>query len=244
MYKVLRELGKQKRVQNITSAQGWQHAVGLRHMSLELGFNPETGDLYYNPYKSDKFLHNLMYPLLRPIRVDKGNPVVVEVGIGGGYTLPFYYEPGRVVYGVDPEPDHGTLRKNMLEVKCPVENLILEQKLIEKSTLPDNHADYVISVLTLSCVRNVDVSLKAIKRILKPGGTYFFFENTVDKEAWLHRIYQNLSTPLNRLANKNMYLNRNMERHLARAQFSQLQTRFAESYSQVLLPICFGYAVK
>eukprot|EP01023_Acetabularia_acetabulum_P021397 TRINITY_DN21241_c0_g1_i2.p2 TRINITY_DN21241_c0_g1~~TRINITY_DN21241_c0_g1_i2.p2 ORF type:complete len:242 (+),score=29.15 TRINITY_DN21241_c0_g1_i2:612-1337(+) len=238
--RVVGRVGSSLATHNVNSLQG----VGLRCMSHELGFNPESGDLFYNPYTSDKFLYSLMYSLLRPIRVAKGDPLTVEVGIGGGFVLPLYYERGRKIHGVDPNPDHNYLRANLLRIKCPVEDIQLEIGQIEKSQLEDNYADFVVSVLTLSCVSNVDKSLEQIKRILKPGGMYFFMENTLEKEFLPYRIYQNLSTPWNRVANHNMRLNRDMERHLKRAGFAQLKTRLADCGTQPLMPMCYGYAVK
>ncbi|HEV7713399.1 MAG TPA: methyltransferase domain-containing protein [Asanoa sp.] len=99
---------------------------------------------------------------------------VVELGAGVGANLR-YLRPGSTLVAIEPNtPMHRRLRTAAARRGVHLE---LRDSLAERTDLPDQSADSVISSLVLCTVANPADVLAEIRRILRPGGTFRFVEH-------------------------------------------------------------------
>lgn len=90
---------------------------------------------------------------------------LVEIGSGLGYLLNFFKRDGWDVLGV--EPNVGMCKYAEIELGIKAIPTILE-----KAELPDESADAVLMMHVIEHVPDPLETLKAVYRILKPGGTF------------------------------------------------------------------------
>lgn len=104
---------------------------------------------------------------------------ILDVGCGTGQTAAYLaYTYGANVTGIDTDSTMVSkakrrMKKNSLPVK-------IIQGSIEKTSLPDDHFDFIISESVLSFV-NKPRALKEIFRLLKNGGRFIAIEQTINK---------------------------------------------------------------
>ena len=102
---------------------------------------------------------------------------VLDVGVGGGRNLPFFLQNGFEVYGIDPSAEAIANIKYLSSLLSPansLDNFIVSSA--EDMTFPPDFFDLVICSAVLHFARDhahFDAMLRAIWRVLKPGG-YFF----------------------------------------------------------------------
>ncbi|WP_382309483.1 class I SAM-dependent methyltransferase [Herbiconiux sp. UC225_62] len=110
-------------------------------------------------------------------RVFSGLPrEVVELGSGVGANLR-YLPVGGILVAIEPNRYmHGRLRTAARERGVLLD---LRERMAERTGLPDRSVDAVISSLVLCSVREPEVVLAEIQRILRPGGTFRFVEHVV-----------------------------------------------------------------
>ena len=114
---------------------------------------------------------------------------VVEIGPGTGVNLRFF--PKNIHWiGIEPNEEmFPYLDKEAKKQDIAVELLTGNA---ERTGLADNSVDYVISTIVLCSVENVEVTLKEVLRILKPGGKYIFLEHQADHPWTVRWIVQNI----------------------------------------------------
>jgi ubiquinone/menaquinone biosynthesis C-methylase UbiE len=114
---------------------------------------------------------------------------VVEIGPGVGANLPYLPAGGRLV-AIEPNRYmHARLRAEASRYGV---ELFLHERMAEKTGLPDQSVDSVISSLVLCSVREPEAVLAEIRRILRPGGTFRFVEHVVAKSGTPTRAAQRL----------------------------------------------------
>jgi len=115
---------------------------------------------------------------------------VLEIGVGPGVNFPLY-DSGRVhkVYAL--EPNKGMLRRadeQRRRTNLQVDFLDLPG---ERIPLPDASVDTVVSTFTLCTITGVTDALLGLRRVLKPGGKFIFFEHGLapdpDVQRWQKR---------------------------------------------------------
>ncbi|WP_426518251.1 class I SAM-dependent methyltransferase [Diaminobutyricibacter sp. McL0618] len=84
---------------------------------------------------------------------------------------------------------HGRLRAEASRYGLELD---LRERMAEKTGLPDQSVDSVISSLVLCSVKEPDAVLAEIRRILKPGGTFRFVEHVVAEDGTPTRASQRL----------------------------------------------------
>lgn len=126
--------------------------------------------------------------------IPKARGLVVEIGIGAGYNLPFY-DRDKVdrLIGVNPadgfcDPDRIAARADGLAVD------ILEESA-EALSLPTGIADTVVFTYTLCSIPDVKAALSEARRILKPDGHVLFCEHGRSTKASTGRLQERL-TPI------------------------------------------------
>ncbi|MCZ6644416.1 MAG: class I SAM-dependent methyltransferase [Gammaproteobacteria bacterium] len=115
---------------------------------------------------------------------------VLEIGIGSGLNLPHYSSAVTSVTGLDPAVELTTLaRKRAEAVSAPVEILEVSGEDIPAD---DNCYDSVVCTWTLCSIPNVYAALREIRRVLKPGGSFYFIEHGRAPDPkiirWQHRL--------------------------------------------------------
>jgi len=114
---------------------------------------------------------------------------VVEIGPGVGANMR-YLAPNSRLIAVEPNPHmHARLRR---AARAAGVDLEIRDVVGEQIDLPDASVDAVISSLVLCSVRNPDLVVAEIRRILRPGGRFSFAEHVAAKKGTLTRGVQRL----------------------------------------------------
>ena len=118
---------------------------------------------------------------------------VVEIGPGPGSNMPYYADGVRVI-AVEPNPVmHDPLRRAAEEHGVEVE---IQTVHAEDLDVGDGEADGVVGTLVLCGVDDPRLVLEQVRRILKPGGTYFFYEHVRAPEgSWTRRAQRLMKRP-------------------------------------------------
>jgi SAM-dependent methyltransferase len=115
---------------------------------------------------------------------------VVEIGPGTGVNLPYLPDGIRWI-GLEPNPH----MHDLLRPKLDGRNLDAEvyAASAQRTDLPSDSADAVISTLVLCSVPDVSAALQEIRRILKPGGTFQFIEHVAAQPGhWLRYVQKGI----------------------------------------------------
>jgi len=118
---------------------------------------------------------------------DEQQPVVVEIGIGSFPNALYYQkmiaEDGLDIIGIDPNDrmeDYARNNAKSLTEKYK-DNLRIVHGVSEALPLESKSVDAVVCTLTLCSVLDPERSLKEIKRVLKPGGKFLFWEHVLSQ---------------------------------------------------------------
>lgn len=139
---------------------------------------------------------------------------VLELGVGTGLNFAHYPPAVRHLVAVDPNPGmarraHERMRQAGLEV---------EHHQITAESLPfeSESFDNVACTLTLCSIPDVTAALNEVRRVLKPGGQFLFFEHGRHPEPGVQR-WQDRIDPLWGRIFDGCHLNRDMPRLIQRA---------------------------
>lgn len=117
---------------------------------------------------------------------------ILEIGPGTGVNFAHYPEGTHLVV-IDPNPhykDYYYDNINKFQHIHPEEFHVATGE--DMSMVPDNSIDVVIVTLVLCTVKDVDKVLQEIKRVLAPGGKFYFMEHItefdLDKHAFRRKL--------------------------------------------------------
>lgn len=120
---------------------------------------------------------------------------VLEVNVGGWKNLRRYGAVTRLV-GVEP------LRRNCFAARRRAHRIVptaeIARSTVERLPFPDATFDTVVASLALCGVRDQDVALAEIRRVLRPGGSLRFLEHVRSRRPAVAR-FQDIMTPFWRL---------------------------------------------
>ena len=133
---------------------------------------------------------------------------VLEIGVGPGVNF-VHYDPAKVnkVYALEPNP--GMIRmaeQQRRGTKLDVEFLDLPG---ERIPLGDGSVDTVVSTFTLCTIPGVMEAIRGIRRVLRPGGKFIFFEHGLSPDPRVRR-WQEWSEPLFHLAFEGCHVTRDI----------------------------------
>lgn len=166
-------------------------------------------------------------------------PVVVEIGIGSFPNAPYYtprLEMGGVdIIGVDPNDKmEGYARDNAIRAGLKKNagsnnnNLRVIHGVSEALPLDDNSCDAVVCSLTLCSVVNPARSVAEIKRVLKPGGKFLFWEHVLSQTDPALANQQILATPMQVVRADGCHLDRKTGDTIKNAGFASVDIEYLE----------------
>jgi len=133
---------------------------------------------------------------------------ILEIGVGPGVNF-VHYDPAKVskVYALEPNP--GMIRmaeQQRRRTELDVEFLDLPG---ERIPLGDGSVDTVVSTFTLCTIPGVVEAIRGIRRVLRPGGKFIFFEHGLSPDPRVRR-WQRWSEPLFHLAFEGCHVTRDI----------------------------------
>ncbi|CAN5606261.1 class I SAM-dependent methyltransferase [soil metagenome] len=131
---------------------------------------------------------------------------VLEIGFGTGATLPFYdREIVRSLSVV--EPSTGMNKRAMAMIARTNWPITIDALAGENLPFGDESFDCVVSSLTMCSVSDPPRVLAEIWRVLRPGGTFRFFEHVASEDP-ARRKWQDRLNPVQRVVGVGCNLNR------------------------------------
>jgi len=168
--------------------------------------------------------------------------VVLEIGPGTGANLRYFVQPGIRWIGV--EPNRFMERYLEKEAKRLGMHIDLRTGLAHELPVEDNSVDVVAGTLVLCCVRDPQLSLKEVIRVLKPGGRFLFIEHVAaPRGTWL-RFLQGCVRPIWSQLGDGCHPDRETWLALEAAGFDKLTYERVVAPSLIVSPQIVGVAVK
>ncbi|ESW29598.1 hypothetical protein PHAVU_002G083300 [Phaseolus vulgaris] len=172
---------------------------------------------------------------------------ILEIGIGTGPNLSYYAIGSDVeVVGIDPNPKmEKYARSSASSVGLPPSNFEFIQAVGEVIPLTDASVDAVVGTLVLCSVKDVDMTLKEVRRVLRPGGLYMFVEHVAAKDGTFLNFMQRVLDPLQQTLADGCHLSRETGNNISRAGFSGVELNLAFLSSATFInPHAYGVAYK
>jgi ubiquinone/menaquinone biosynthesis C-methylase UbiE len=128
----------------------------------------------------------------RMIPLAQGN--VLEIGVGPGVNF-VHYDPAKVtkLYALEPNP--GMIRMAEQHPKRTELKIEFVDLPGERLPLEDNSVDTVVSTFTLCTIPGVSQAIQGIRRVLRPEGSFIFFEHGLSPDPNVRR-WQRRTEPL------------------------------------------------
>lgn len=117
--------------------------------------------------------------------------VVLELGPGTGVN--FDDLPNDITW-IGLEPDDDALRRLRSRARRFSRESRVIEGVAEAIPLDDHSVDTVLCTLVLCSVENPALVLSEIRRVLKPGGRFAFFEHVAGRRGTVTRFAQRVST--------------------------------------------------
>ncbi|KAL2484659.1 S-adenosyl-L-methionine-dependent methyltransferase superfamily protein [Abeliophyllum distichum] len=172
---------------------------------------------------------------------------ILEIGVGTGPNLKYYAnDPGIHVFGIDPNSKMKKYAVAAAEAAgLPPSNFKFMQAVAEALPLNDASVDAVVGTLVLCSVKDVDLTLQEVRRVLKPGGFYVFVEHVAAKDGTILRFVQGVLDPLQQTVADGCHLTRNTGNCIAKAGFLDLDiNQVVLSTASLVNPHVYGIAHK
>jgi ubiquinone/menaquinone biosynthesis C-methylase UbiE len=149
---------------------------------------------------------------------------VLEIGAGAGANFG-YFSAGVTWLGLEPKP---RLRRRLAQTAAAYghRNPVLLASPAEAIPLPPASVDAVVATLVLCSVDDQGAALAEIRRVLRPGGRFVFFEHVAAPPGTLARHLQHFAAPFTRLCDHGCRPNRETWRAIEQAGFGELKLRW------------------
>ncbi|XP_066440448.1 thiol S-methyltransferase TMT1A-like [Eleutherodactylus coqui] len=172
---------------------------------------------------------------------------LLEVGCGSGANFK-YYPSGCKITCVDINPN---FQKFLSKSQAENDHLVYERFVLASAdnmtSVADGSMDVVVCTLLACSVPNTPAVLKEVKRILRPGGAFYFIEHVaaVDDSSWIS-FFQKALNPSWKLIFDGCSIRKSTWNDLENAKFSELNLRHITAPVPLKLigPHIIGYAVK
>ncbi|WP_428850471.1 class I SAM-dependent methyltransferase [Nostoc sp. DedVER01b] len=166
---------------------------------------------------------------------------VLEIVPGTGPTVP-YYPKDIYQTGIQPKPHtHSYLQKQVEKLGLNIDLRIGNAEWLDAE---DNSIDTVVSNLVLCSVPNIDYTLQAVLRVLKPGGRFLFIENIAVPKGTLLRKIQSKINPGWKVIDDVCHPDRETLIALENAGFTNIHYEQFEAKMPIISPHIIGIATK
>jgi SAM-dependent methyltransferase len=141
----------------------------------------------------------------------------LEIGLGTGLNLPYYPEAVTKLTAIDSE----IMLEDRVEKRvaaCPFP--VTRMRLDAQGRLPfeDQTFDTVVTTLTLCSIHDAAAALAEIRRVLKPGGRFVFFEHGRSDDPKVARR-QDRFNPIQKIVGAGCNMNRKIDELIENAGF-------------------------
>jgi ubiquinone/menaquinone biosynthesis C-methylase UbiE len=160
---------------------------------------------------------------------------VLEIGFGSGLNLPYYPRDVRRITAVDRNASTFRLAGERLDASPISVKQVVESS--EHLSISDSSFDSVVSTFSLCSIHDIGRALAEVRRVLRPGGRFFFLEHGLSPDRQIAR-WQRFFSPLTRCLGEGCRLNRPIRRLIEDAGFAVVQCD--EHYSPAM-PKLAGY---
>ncbi|HET9727957.1 MAG TPA: methyltransferase domain-containing protein [Acidimicrobiia bacterium] len=132
---------------------------------------------------------------------------VVEIGFGSGLNVPYLPPEVTGLWAVDPARVGMKLAaKRIAASPIPVHPAGLDGEHLD---LPDDRFDGALSTMTLCTIPDAVAALREVRRVLKPGASFHFFEHGGSPDAKVAR-FQRRYEPIQRATAGGCHLTRDI----------------------------------
>jgi len=168
---------------------------------------------------------------------------ILEIGMGPGANLEFYPKSSRVI-GLEPNP---YFIDQLLELQKSNPNLVkvIRGYAEDLRDISNESVDAVVSTLVLCSVKDLDKSIREVKRVLVNGGRFYFFEHQACQISWKRYLLQLIVNPFWRIIFDGCQICRQTHRQIEANGFEMSHTREEVGHMwYILRSQTEGYAVK
>ncbi|KAJ0988286.1 hypothetical protein J5N97_006642 [Dioscorea zingiberensis] len=173
---------------------------------------------------------------------------LLELGVGTGPNFKYYAGAADDlnIIGADPNKQMEKYARDAAIVAgIPPASFSFIRGVGEALPAADNSMDAIIGTLVLCSVKDVYLSLKEVKRVLKPGGLYLFILHVAAPDGTLLRSVQAALDPLQQLVADGCHLTRETGKQISEAGFSSLNLNMTFLSNVTLIsPHVYGIAFK
>ncbi|KAK6173128.1 hypothetical protein SNE40_016645 [Patella caerulea] len=172
---------------------------------------------------------------------------ILEIGAGSGLNFKFYPE-GSEITSLDPNQHHKKYietNRDKLNPKVHLKQFVCG--FAEDMSCFDNESfDVVVETFVLCSVRNTEKVLQEVKRVLKPGGKFFFMDHVAAEHSSSLRWFQNRLNPLWKAAADDCHINREIASTINKIGFSSVEVNQFNLNTFIVLikPSIYGTSVK
>lgn len=168
---------------------------------------------------------------------------VLEIGFGSGLNVEHYPPAVSRVSAVEPSDVAWRIAqaRHVGDGRPPVVRAGLDGQALQ---LPDDSMDAALSTFTLCTIPHLDVALREVRRVLRPGGALHFLEHGLAGERWV-AAWQHRLTPIQRRVAAGCHLDRPIAQAIEDAGLVVEELdRFSIPGAQILASLYLGRAVK
>ncbi|XP_003475830.2 thiol S-methyltransferase TMT1A [Cavia porcellus] len=175
-----------------------------------------------------------------------GTLSLLELGCGTGANFKFYPPECRVTC-MDPNPN---FEKYLVKSIAENRHLQYERFVVgvgeDMRQVADGSMDAVVCTLVLCSVKSQEQILREVRRVLRPGGAFYFMEHVAAEQSTWNYFWQQVLDPTWHLVFDGCSLTRESWKALEQAGFSKLRLQHLQApLSWVLVrPHIYGFAVK
>lgn len=144
---------------------------------------------------------------------------VLEIGGGTGANLPYFPEDASLTFI---EPDPHMIRRLRRHIRRRNKNASIVRQVGETLPFADGSFDTVVTTLVLCMVRDPDEVVREVRRVLRPGGAFFFYEHVVSPRR-RGRWWQDKLNPVWKCVTTGCNLNRDLTASIQAAGFSYVE---------------------